>query len=97
MATFKAITIVNSHPGDIAPHTLDVQMFSSAGEMLAKAAPYKFVFTNNADPTAGFGTFTLTTDFAIDVSAFPILGAYIVWAFLDGERVAGAAFMLRRC
>jgi hypothetical protein len=94
-ARFFTVVSVNSEPGDFAPHNLQVQMFSRSGSLVASAPEHDFSYGYEFD-RMGFGAYTLTTEFVLNLAPMGNLGAYTVVAYVDTKVVARTPLLMRR-
>lgn len=94
-AHFFVVTTIASNPGDILPHILKVSMTRLDEHEVASAPEHEFVYGYRLGDLSGLGGFRLTTQFEVNLQSLGKLGQFMIWVFLDGERVAKTPLMLR--
>jgi len=85
---FWVVTHLHSHPFDVAPHTLQVQMVrSDNSNTVAWTNPANFYY-GYRQGMFGPGGYLLRTEFNLNVSRLMPLGLFYIQALLDSQLVA---------
>jgi hypothetical protein len=92
---FFTVLFLNSLPGDIYPHTVQVQMFTDKTFLVASSPEQTFFYGYGIDP-AGPGASTLTTEFNLGVASLGNLGTYLLVAYVDRKQAAVTPLIMRR-
>jgi len=78
-ARFFTLTLLASDFTDVSPHTLQIQMFTRDGLLVASAPPKTFFYGHGIGGPVG--AFSLTTEFNLDLRPMASVGQYMLAAF----------------